>query len=81
MYIVLKHVPNSRYPLYSIFSIFIIEFRPDFAMLIHADQQPAAATACMLAAVYRTATGHTSTKFSRGTLYVYSACTVYLTST
>ena len=47
-------------------------------MLIHADQQPAAA---MLAAVYRTATGHTSTKFSRGTLYVYSARTVYLTST
>ena len=54
-------------------------------MLIHADQQPAALKQqpCMLAAVYRTATGHTSTKFSRGicTLYVYSACIVYLTST
>ena len=35
----------------------------------------------LVAAVYRTATGHTSTKFSRGTLYVYSARTVYLTST
>ena len=31
------------------------------------------------AAVYRTR--HTSTKFSRGTLYVYIARTVYLTST
>ena len=44
-------------------------------MLISSQQQT-----CMLAAVYRTATGHTSTKFSRGTVYVYSACTVYLTS-
>jgi hypothetical protein len=32
------------------------------------------------AAVYHR-TGHTSTKFSRGTLYVYSARTVHLTST
>ena len=49
-------------------------------MLISSQQQP-----CMLlvlvAAVYRTAAGHTSTKFSRGTVYVYSACTVYLSST
>ena len=50
-------------------------------MLIHADQQPATACMILVAAVYRTATGHTSTKFSRGTVYVYSACTVYLTST
>ena len=49
-------------------------------MLIHADQQPAAAMHASIA-VYRTATGHTSTKFSKGTVYVYSACTVYLTST
>ena len=70
MYNVLKQVPDSRYPLYSNFSIFI-EFRAYFAMLIHADQQPA--TACMIpvAAVYRTATGHTSTKFSSER---YSVC-------
>ena len=45
-------------------------------MLISSQQQP-----CMLAAVYRTGHTDTSTKFSRGTLYVYSARTVYLTGT
>ena len=44
-------------------------------MLISSQQQP-----CMLAAVYRTGYTDTSTKFSRGTLYVYNARIVYLTS-